>query len=118
MKPQSQGLQELTFLFLFFQQIPVARFLQLINDALVGIVQSLWVGEEPVNSPNPIWHLTSPFTQVPTPEAGLCTEPAPSFAPGSFEGSCLEVSWCLGTWNSQAKWYEIDDCRELRLHFP
>lgn len=33
----------LTFLPLFFQCLPVVRFLQLFNDALVSIIQGLWV---------------------------------------------------------------------------
>lgn len=48
------GAPELTFLLLIFEYLPVVGFLQLFNDALVDIVQGLWVAEELVSSLNPV----------------------------------------------------------------
>lgn len=46
LKLPSLGLQELTFLFLIFEHLSIVGFLQLFNDALVGIIQGLQVEEE------------------------------------------------------------------------
>lgn len=102
-----RALQGLTFLFLF-EYIPVVRLLQLIDDALVGVIQRLRVVEEPVNSHNPYLAPTLPLS--PTSQSrkqGSALALPPPLLPAPLK--LLPGTQGLG--NTQAKRQERRDCR-------